>query len=76
MTLTRNDEDREINHHGRPVDVGEAESRPGSTAKVFCRCDMLLDNFFLAVFLSDMMHACSLFRLLTKTLLLWMSKFS
>ena len=48
--MNRNDEDREINHHGRPVDVGEAESRPGSTAKVFCRCDMLLDNFFLLFF--------------------------
>ena len=30
----RNDEDREINHHGRPVEVGEDESRPGSTNKV------------------------------------------
>ena len=30
----RNDEDREINHHGRPVEVGEAESRPKSTNEV------------------------------------------
>ena len=33
-TIPRNDEDREINHHGRPVEVGEAESRPESSAKV------------------------------------------
>ena len=33
-TKNRNDEDREINHHGRPVEVGEDESRPGSTNKV------------------------------------------
>ena len=33
-TKTRNDEDREINHHGRPVEVGEDESRPGSKNKV------------------------------------------
>ena len=71
-TLNRNDEDREINHHGRPVDVGEAESRPGSTAKVFCRCDMLLDFLLL----SNMMHGMYTYRLLTKTLLLWMNKFS
>ena len=32
--IWRNDEDREINHHGRPVEVGEAESRPESSAKV------------------------------------------
>ena len=30
----RNDDDREINHHGRPVEVGEAETRPGSTVQV------------------------------------------
>ena len=73
MTLNRNDEDREINHHGRPVDVGEAESRPASTAKVFCQCDMLLDNLFLLFFVKyDPWHV----RLLTKTLLLWMNKFS
>merc|ERR1719167_1077631 len=34
MDSLRNDEDREINHHGRPVEVGEDESRPGSTNKV------------------------------------------
>ena len=33
-TQNRNDEDREINHHGRPVEVGEAESRPKSTNEV------------------------------------------
>ena len=30
----RNDEDREINHHGRPFEVVEAESRPNSTNEV------------------------------------------
>ena len=30
----RNDDDREINHHGRPVEVGEVESRPGSANQV------------------------------------------
>ena len=28
--LHRDDEDREINHHGRPVEVGEAESSPAN----------------------------------------------
>ena len=28
--LPRNDEDREINHHGRPVEVGGDNSRPAS----------------------------------------------
>ena len=31
----RTDEDREINHHGRPVEVGEeVETRPSSGIKV------------------------------------------
>ena len=35
-TENRNDDDREINHHGRPVEVGEVESRPASAInKVF-----------------------------------------
>ena len=33
-TKNRNDDDREINHHGRPVEVGEAESRPENTVQV------------------------------------------
>ena len=38
--LPRNDEDREINHHGRPVEVCEAEFGPdGSMVKV-------VDNHF------------------------------
>ena len=28
--IPRNDDDREINHHGRPVEVGEDNSRPAS----------------------------------------------
>ena len=28
--LNRDDEDREINHHGRPVEVGEAENLPSN----------------------------------------------
>ena len=35
--IPRNDEDREINHHGRPVEVGEDDSRPDSTVKVICK---------------------------------------
>ena len=38
--LPRNDEDREINHHGRPVEVAEAESRRDSSIKV---ADFLLN---------------------------------
>merc|ERR1711899_551645 len=34
MDTLRDDEDREINHHGRPVEVGEVESRPGSAHQV------------------------------------------
>ena len=30
--LLRSDEDREINHHGRPVEVGEEDTRPGSSS--------------------------------------------
>ena len=37
-SLSRNDDDREINHHGRPVEVGEQDSRPGSSiTKVVCK---------------------------------------
>ena len=32
----RNDDDREINHHGRPVEVGEQSSRPGSSMSKVC----------------------------------------
>ena len=32
QTFSRNDDDREINHHGRPVEVGEQDSRRGSSA--------------------------------------------
>ena len=28
--LNRDDEDREINHHGRPVEVGEDENVPSN----------------------------------------------
>lgn len=31
MDSLRNDDDREINHHGRPVEVGEQDSRRGSS---------------------------------------------
>ena len=34
FSQNRNDDDREINHHGRPVEVGEAESMPDSKAEV------------------------------------------
>ena len=30
--LVRSDEDREINHHGRPVEVGEEDTRPCSSS--------------------------------------------
>ena len=36
-TKIRNDDDREINHHGRPVEVGEAESSPEGTVQVVFR---------------------------------------
>ena len=32
--FSRNDDDREINHHGRPVEVGDQDSRPGSNVTV------------------------------------------
>ena len=60
----RNDEDREINHHGRPVEVGEDESRPDSTVKVICKTH------------SYLLPLTTFSRLLTKILLPWMSRFN
>ena len=68
----RDDEDREINHHGRPVEVGEAESSPANgVIKVnltssYNRC--LVKRYFIVF--------PSLPRFLRKIWLLWTRRFS
>ena len=73
----RDDEDREINHHGRPVDVGETETVQANVIKVK---PMLLDTWqyltrpSLRLLLILFIYSSS--RLLRRTLLLWMKGFS
>ena len=71
--LLRTDEEREINHHGRPVEVGEVETGPGSSSdKVEGKIYLLMPDFYRKW--SPLLNRWFLF--LRRTWLQWMRRFS
>ena len=68
----RNDEDREINHHGRPVEVGEAESSPANGV-----IKVISNIIWIGVLSRDiLLFFPSLPRFLRKIWLLWTRRFN